>query len=219
MPLPGSLSATALLRLQDDPDAFARELARPMPRPPSRAARFGTLFHAWVEARFGQQPLLDPDDLPGRGDLDIDDEADLETVIAAFEKGPFADRVPHAVEAPFALVLAGQVVRGRIDAVYDERRRSASSWSTGRPTGTRTPTRSSSRSTGWRGPSSAAYRSSRCARRSTTSGPARPSSRDDLPDRQALEAMLGGERRASGATPRAATRPARLAPMVLAEGP
>jgi len=28
--------------------------------------------------------------------------------------------VPHAVEAPFALVLAGQVVRGRIDAVYAE---------------------------------------------------------------------------------------------------
>ena len=27
---------------------------------------------------------------------------------------------PHAVEAPFALVLGGQVVRGRIDAVYAE---------------------------------------------------------------------------------------------------
>jgi DNA helicase-2/ATP-dependent DNA helicase PcrA len=120
VPLPGSLSATALLRLQDDPDAFAQELARPMPRPPSRAARFGTLFHAWVEDRFKQQPLLDPDDLPGRADLDIADEGDLETVIAAFEKGPFADRVPHAVEASFALVLDGQVVRGRIDAVYDE---------------------------------------------------------------------------------------------------
>jgi DNA helicase-2/ATP-dependent DNA helicase PcrA len=28
--------------------------------------------------------------------------------------------VPAAVEAPFALVLAGQVVRGRIDAVYED---------------------------------------------------------------------------------------------------
>ncbi|GAB3257677.1 ATP-dependent helicase [Nocardioides dilutus] len=120
VPLPGSLSATALVRLREDADAFARELARPMPRPPSRAARFGTLFHAWVEGRFAQQPLLDPDDLPGRGDLDIADESDLDEVIAAFEKGPFADRVPHAVEASFALVLGGQVVRGRIDAVYEE---------------------------------------------------------------------------------------------------
>jgi DNA helicase-2/ATP-dependent DNA helicase PcrA len=120
VPLPGSLSATAVARLRDDPETFARELARPMPRQPSPAARFGTRFHAWVEARFGQQSLLDPDDLPGRGDLGIDDEDDLRELIDTFESGPFGDRVPHAVEAPFALVLAGQVVRGRIDAVYAE---------------------------------------------------------------------------------------------------
>ena len=120
VPLPTSLSATALARLRDDPERFAAELARPMPRRPSPAARFGTRFHAWVEARFGQQSLLDPDDLPGRGDLGIDDEDDLQELIARFEAGPFADRDPVAVEAPFALVLAGQVVRGRIDAVYAE---------------------------------------------------------------------------------------------------
>ena len=120
VPLPSSLSATSLARLRDDPDEFARELARPMPRQPSPSARFGTRFHAWVEARFGQQSLLDPDDLPGRGDLGIDDEDDLAELIARFEAGPFADRVPIAVEPAFALVLAGQVVRGRIDAVYEE---------------------------------------------------------------------------------------------------
>ena len=120
VPLPSSLSATALARLRDDPEAFARELARPMPRPPSPAARFGTRFHAWVEARFGQQDLFDPDDLPGRGDLGIDDASDLRELVARFKEGPFGRRVPHAVEAPFALVLDGQVVRGRIDAVYAE---------------------------------------------------------------------------------------------------
>ena len=120
VPLPSSLSATAMARLRDDPEEFARDLARPMPRPPSAAARFGTRFHAWVEARFGQQDLFDPDELPGRADAGIDDESELQEVIAAFERGPFADRAPHRVEAPFALVLAGQVVRGRIDAVYDD---------------------------------------------------------------------------------------------------
>jgi len=120
VPLPSSLSATAVARLRDDPEQFARELARPMPRRPSPAARFGTRFHAWVEARFGQQSLLDPDELPGRGDLGIDDEDELRKLIATFESGPFAERVPTAVEPPFALVLAGQVVRGRIDAVYAE---------------------------------------------------------------------------------------------------
>ena len=120
VPLPASLSATGLARLRDSPDEFLRELARPMPRPPSRAARFGTRFHAWVEARFGQQGLLDPDDLPGRGDVGIEDDADLHDLIERFEHGPFADRVPARIEAPFALVLSGQVIRGRIDAVYAE---------------------------------------------------------------------------------------------------
>ena len=59
-------------------------------------------------------------------------------------RSPTACRTP--VEAPFALVLAGQVVRGRIDAVYaeDADGERASSSSTGRPTGRRPPTRSSS---------------------------------------------------------------------------
>ena len=117
---PDSLSATALSRLREDPEAFARDLARPMPHEPSAAARFGTRFHAWVEARFDQQDLFDLDDLPGAGDAGITDDADLAEVIAGFEAGPFADRPPAHVEVPFALVLAGQVVRGRMDAVYAE---------------------------------------------------------------------------------------------------
>jgi DNA helicase-2/ATP-dependent DNA helicase PcrA len=118
--LPETLSATALLQVQRDPEAYALELLRPMPRPPAPAARFGTQFHAWVEARFGQQGLIDPDDLPGRWDTGIDSDADLRALQESFERGRFADRVPYAVEAPFSLVLGGHVVRGRIDAVYRE---------------------------------------------------------------------------------------------------
>jgi DNA helicase II / ATP-dependent DNA helicase PcrA len=120
VPLPSSLSATSLARLRDDADQLAADLARPMPRKPSPSARFGTRFHAWVEARFGQQQLVDPDDLPGRVDAGIDDDTDLQELIEKFETGQFAERSPVAVEPPFALVLAGQVVRGRIDAVYAE---------------------------------------------------------------------------------------------------
>lgn len=120
VPLPLSLSATAFTRMQSDEEGFLRDLARPMPRPPSPAARFGTRFHAWVESRFGQQGLIEPDELGGRADVGIEDDTDLSVVIAAFEAGPFADRVPYAVEAPFSLVFDGQVIRGRIDAVYVE---------------------------------------------------------------------------------------------------
>ena len=118
--LPASLSATALAQVRDDPAAYAERLARPMPQPPSPSARFGTAFHAWVEARFGQQDLIDPDELPGRADVGIDDYAELRSLIESFEAGPFAERAPHRIEAGFSLVLAGQVIRGRIDAVYTE---------------------------------------------------------------------------------------------------
>jgi DNA helicase-2/ATP-dependent DNA helicase PcrA len=121
VPLPASLTASQLMRLAADPDGFAQELARPMPRPPQPAARRGTRFHAWVEARFEalRLPMLEPEDLPG-SEAEIADELDLEALKEAFEHTPYAHRTPHRVEAPFQLGIAGRVVRGRIDAVYRE---------------------------------------------------------------------------------------------------
>ncbi|MFE2377952.1 UvrD-helicase domain-containing protein [Streptomyces sp. NPDC059398] len=122
VPVPRTLTATQLLRLAEDPDAFAQELARPMPRPPQPAARRGTRFHAWVESRFDELPLpmLGPDELPGGDDDEpvIADERELAELKDAFERTPYAGRTPHRVEAPFTLTLAGRVIRGRMDAVY-----------------------------------------------------------------------------------------------------
>ncbi|MYS79300.1 ATP-dependent helicase [Embleya scabrispora] len=120
VPLPPTLSASQMLRLSNDPDGLARELARPMPRPPAPAARRGTRFHAWVESLFGERPLLEPDDLPGAADEEITDEADLLALQEAFLRTPYAQRAPYRVEAPFQLFLGGRIVRGRIDAVYRE---------------------------------------------------------------------------------------------------
>ncbi|MEU0332668.1 UvrD-helicase domain-containing protein [Streptomyces sp. NPDC006193] len=119
VPLPATLTASQLLRLAEDPDGLAQELARPMPLPPQPAARRGTRFHAWVEARFEPLtlPLPEPDEPPVR-DADIADEHDLEALKQAFERTEYARRTPYRVEAPFQLTLAGRVVRGRIDAVY-----------------------------------------------------------------------------------------------------
>ncbi|MGX5212770.1 UvrD-helicase domain-containing protein [Streptomyces violaceus] len=121
VPLPTSLTASQLLLLAADPDGLAQELARPLPRPPQPAARRGTRFHAWVEARFEELtlPLLEPDELPG-SEAEIADERDLEALKDAFEQTEYAHRTPYRVEAPFQLSLAGRVVRGRIDAVYKE---------------------------------------------------------------------------------------------------
>ncbi|WP_405456970.1 UvrD-helicase domain-containing protein [Streptomyces globisporus] len=120
--IPAALSATQLLRLAEDPEAFAQELARPMPRPPQPAARRGTRFHAWVESRYEELPLpmLGPDELPGgdESDAEIADERDLAELKEAFERTAYARRTPYRVETPFQITLAGRVIRGRIDAVY-----------------------------------------------------------------------------------------------------
>ncbi|MGW8361421.1 UvrD-helicase domain-containing protein [Streptomyces wedmorensis] len=122
--LPAYLSASQVLRLAEDPDGFAQELARPMPKPPQPAARRGTRFHAWVESRFEELPLpfLGPEDLPGgedfAGEPEILDERDLDELKEAFARTPYGHRTPYRVEVPVHLSLGGRVVRGRIDAVY-----------------------------------------------------------------------------------------------------
>ncbi|MFT4166222.1 MAG: ATP-dependent DNA helicase [Microlunatus sp.] len=128
--LPETLAATTLLRLEHDSQGLAAELARPMPRPPSRAARSGTRFHQWVERYFdaaigtghlGQLPLLDPADLMDRADAETPDEVGLRELCDTFLAGVYGSRVPYAVEAPVTLMLGGTLVRGRIDAIYDLR--------------------------------------------------------------------------------------------------
>lgn len=125
--LPETLSASAVLRLNADPGGFAADLARPMPRPPSRAARFGTRFHQWVEQHFsgtlrtgsvGQLPLIDPDELSDRADLGAADDDELRELCQRFAAGRFGAVIPYALEAPFTLLLGGRLIRGRIDAVY-----------------------------------------------------------------------------------------------------
>jgi DNA helicase-2/ATP-dependent DNA helicase PcrA len=118
VPWPSRMSATSAMALTKDAADFARSLARPMPRRPSPAARFGTRFHAWIEDHYGMTGLFDPTDLPGRGDAGIDSDAELDRLKQMFLASEFAGRTPEQIEAPFSLVLGGQQFGGRIDAVF-----------------------------------------------------------------------------------------------------
>ena len=120
VPLPATLSATALMRAHRDEQAFALELLRPMPRPFTRGADLGTRFHEWVERRFSMTALveLDAEENADRVGESVDTELSLQRLCERFELGPYAERVPEAVEVPFVLVVAGRQIRGRIDAVY-----------------------------------------------------------------------------------------------------
>src|SRR5699024_7382433 len=48
VPLGEHLAATGLVSLAGDPEWFARQLLRPVPRAPRREADLGTRFHDWV---------------------------------------------------------------------------------------------------------------------------------------------------------------------------
>ncbi|NBE80637.1 ATP-dependent helicase [Micromonospora rubida] len=116
--LPGQISVTQLVALRRDPEELARALRRPMPSEPNPYARRGTAFHTWLERRFGADRLLDVDELPGAADADAAPDEALAALQARFLAGEWADRVPAEVEVPFATVIAGVVVRGRMDAVF-----------------------------------------------------------------------------------------------------
>ncbi|MEU0739517.1 ATP-dependent DNA helicase [Streptomyces sp. NPDC006134] len=196
VPLPASLTASQLLRLAADPDGFAQELARPMPRPPQPAARRGTRFHSWVEARFEELtlPLPEPDEPPA-DDAEIADERDLEALKDAFERTAYAHRTPYRVEAPFQLALAGRVVRGRIDAVYKEGDGPEATyeivdWKTGR-TPTADPLQLAVYRLAWAEQQGVPLESVTAAFLYVRTGDVvRP---DGLPDRPALERLLLGE--------------------------
>ncbi|TDC32682.1 ATP-dependent DNA helicase [Micromonospora sp. KC213] len=132
--LPGQLSVTQLVALRRDPAALARTLRRPMPTAPNPYARRGTAFHTWLEQRFGADRLLDVDELPGAADADAAPDEALTELQERFLASEWADRVPVEVEVPFATVIAGVVVRGRMDAVFARPggRYDVVDWKTGR---------------------------------------------------------------------------------------
>jgi DNA helicase-2/ATP-dependent DNA helicase PcrA len=115
--LPARLSVSALVALARDPDELARQVRRPMPQPPARQARRGTAFHRWLEERFGQQRLIDDDDLFAADDEAEPDE-NLMELRARFEAGEWGGRWPREVEVPFDTRIGDRQVRGRIDAVF-----------------------------------------------------------------------------------------------------
>jgi DNA helicase-2/ATP-dependent DNA helicase PcrA len=117
VPLPRRLTASQVVALAHDPDGLAAMLARPVPVRPEPQARRGSRFHRWVEQLYGASPLIDPEELPGAGDAAMSDE-ELAQLQAKFLDAGWGERRPVAVEQPFELVVAGRLVRGRIDAVY-----------------------------------------------------------------------------------------------------
>ncbi|MDN5789559.1 MAG: PD-(D/E)XK nuclease family protein, partial [Micrococcales bacterium] len=142
--VPPHLSASAVVSLATDPEAFAMSLRRPMPSPPALAARRGTGFHAWVEQHYARAAFLDIEDLPGSADEGADDDSTIELMKQHFLASEWADRIPEEVELAIETVIDGIAVRGRVDAVFarDDGGWTVVDWKTGaRPSGRDAETR------------------------------------------------------------------------------
>ncbi|WP_246397033.1 ATP-dependent helicase [Leifsonia aquatica] len=121
--LPTRIPASRFKDYISDPETVAATLRRPMPERPYRQTRLGTLFHRWVEERFGA-PAGGADELDAAA-TELDDpaaellEADrLAELQATFAASTWAGRRPDEVELEIHVTLAGQVVVCKLDAVY-----------------------------------------------------------------------------------------------------
>jgi DNA helicase-2/ATP-dependent DNA helicase PcrA len=128
--LPPRMATSTLIALHDDPEALALSIRRPMPRASDEFSRRGTAFHLWVEKHFNVATLYDDEDFDQLEPLEADQK--LEDLKAAWLSSEWAERTPHDVEVPFETVIAGVLIRGRIDAVYkDGDRYEVVDWKTG----------------------------------------------------------------------------------------
>ncbi len=113
--MPPVISASTLMRATQDPQALALDLARPMPKVSSVAARRGTAFHEWVAASHQQLSLLP--------DWELAEDAqradgDLTELIEGYRRTQYARMTPVASETEVTVQIAGLTVRGIIDAVF-----------------------------------------------------------------------------------------------------
>ncbi|MCU1406940.1 MAG: ATP-dependent helicase [Glaciihabitans sp.] len=134
--MPSRVPASRFKDFVTDPARVAASLRRPMPEKPYRATRLGTLFHSWVEQRYGVGGTAEELDTISTEmdavDAPVDDE-ELVRLQETFERSPWASRAPVEVEREIHLILDGQIIVCKIDAVYfDGERYEVVDWKTGK---------------------------------------------------------------------------------------
>jgi DNA helicase-2/ATP-dependent DNA helicase PcrA len=113
---PIRMSPSSIIAMKRDPEGFALNIRRPMPHARDEYSSRGTAFHLWVERYLRGNSIFDDEDF----DLlqPIEEDRTLEELKATWLASDWADREAHKVEVPFETVIAGTLVRGRIDAIY-----------------------------------------------------------------------------------------------------
>lgn len=133
--LPVRIQASRFKDFVKDVDEMAERFRRPVPEKPYKSTMQGTLFHNWVEARFGfigNSEELDAIDLIDPVD-DVLAFEDLQRLKETFERSRWAGLTPVDIECEIQVTIGSNTFICKLDAVFEtENGYEIVDWKTGR---------------------------------------------------------------------------------------
>lgn len=119
--LPVRIPASAFKDFVKAPKEVAEKFRRPLPERPFEATMTGTLFHSWVEQRFGMVATTEVVDEFSDALMHSEDSTPekLETLQANFEKSRFAALKAREIETEIQVTIGQNTFICKIDAVFD----------------------------------------------------------------------------------------------------
>jgi DNA helicase-2/ATP-dependent DNA helicase PcrA len=115
--LPVRVPASRFKDFVSDLPALVERYRRPMPQKPYKQTRAGTLFHSWVEARYGAEHLADELDSLDNQNNDLDLES-IKALQANFEISRWAKLEPLEIEREIQMTIEGNTFICKLDAVF-----------------------------------------------------------------------------------------------------
>ena len=119
--LPVRIPASRFKDFLKKPKEIAENYRRPMPSQPFAETMKGTLFHSWIESRYGIVANADQlDDTEAALDeLDLTTAQELEGLKANFEKSKWAKKTAKEIEVEIQVTFGQNTFICKIDAVFD----------------------------------------------------------------------------------------------------
>lgn len=113
---------------------LAEEYRRPMPKEPYKQTMAGTLFHSWVESRFGVLANSDEIDVAEIESAEDATTKTMEELRELFENSRFATMKPFSIEGEIQVTIKGNTFICKLDAVFEtETGYEIVDWKTGKP--------------------------------------------------------------------------------------
>lgn len=115
--LPVRIPASRFKDFVSDTAGMAARIARPMPQKPYKQTRTGTLFHGWVEQRFGLASSLEQQTSEDNADESYEDQV-FEALKQNFESSRWAGLEPVEIEREIQLTVGSNTFICKLDAVF-----------------------------------------------------------------------------------------------------